>query len=409
MKKAIQKFIALFLVTVVLLNSVVIVGAVGQDITVNSPAMLQEDGINQYNLMLMAFKHAGTTRNATYSDLSYPDYYAGSYINEDNDLVVKLTKDSLDKASTIREMTRSNDTVIEAATYSYNELTELKDSIWNEYLTLYATYEKRVDEMDENLLLLLIAFVGIGINEESNCIEVSLRSIDDNILSSFKKYFSSSNNISFELCNGSEEQSNIYSGNTIYGDSGSAGSVGFRSRLSYNGAVYKGFFTAAHVIDYRGEYVTYTDNSFNTYNNVGIVIDAYKGGTLDAAFIAIDDDYEVVAATRFGVSLGDNYYTSLPKGSVVTMCGQASSTALSGEIKNTSYNLTMENGDALSDTYRCDYQGNFGDSGGVVYREISGSNCIVGIHAGKLGFWQGNNSYVIKASNIYAHWSLYLY
>ena len=91
------------------------------------------------------------------------------------------------------------------------------------------------------------------------------------------------------------------------------------------------------------------------------------------------------------------------------MCGQASSSAISGEIKNTSYNLTTGSGVALSDTYRCDYRGNDGDSGGVVYREISGSNCIVGIHAGLLNFFLGYDSYVIKASNIYAHWSLFLY
>ncbi len=287
MKKAIKKLTALFLVTVVLLSSAIIVGAAEQEITVDSPTMLQEDSINQYNLMLMAFKHAGTTRNATYSDISYPDYYAGSYINEDNDLVVKVTKDNLDKASTIREMTRSDDTVIESATYSYNELTELKDSIWNKYLALYAEYENRVDEIDADLFSVLTAFVGIGVNEESNCIEVSLKSVDDNIVSSFKKYFSSSNNISFEMCYGSEEQANLYSGNAIYGDSGLPGSVGFRARLSYNGSMYKGFFTAGHVIDYLGEYVTYTDNSFNTYNYVGEVIDACKGGTLDAAYIAL--------------------------------------------------------------------------------------------------------------------------
>ena len=411
MKKVMKNLTALFLSAVILLISAIFVGATDRKSATESTAALQEDSINQYNLMLMAFKHSGTTRAATEADIEYPDYYAGSYINEDNELVIKLTQNNLDKATTICEMTRSNNTIIESAIYSYNELEELKNNIWNKYLALYDDNENKVDEIDADLLSILTAFVGVGVNEKNNCVTVSLKSTDSETISHFRKYFSNSPDISFEVCLGSEEQIDrrpIYSGNAIYGDSGEKGSVGFRARMLYNGVMHNGFFTAKHVIDHQNELITYTDNSFVGYYNAGEVIDFYKGGTLDAAFIAVGNQYEVVAETRFGVSLGDNYFTFLPEGSVVTMCGQASASALSGEIVNTSYNLNA-NGTALSDTYRCDYTGAPGDSGGVVYHKISGSNCIVGIHAGRLSILNGYDAYVIKASNIYAHWNLFLY
>lgn len=411
MKKVMKNLTVLFLSAVILLTSAIFVSATEQESATESTAVLQEDSINQYNLMLMAFKHSGTTRAATEADIEYPDYYAGSYINEDNDLVVKLTEDNLDKASEIHELTRSNNTIIESATYSYNELVDLKNNIWNQYLALYNEYENKIKDIDADLLSILTAFVGVGVKEDNNCVVVSLKSTDNETLSCFRKYFSDSSAVSFEICYGSEEQNEvptIYSGNAIYGESGAKGSVGFRSRMLYNGITYSGFFTAEHVISEREEPITYTDNDSISYINAGWVVDAYGSGSLDAAFIAVGTEYTVAATTRFGVSLGDNYFTSLPEGSVVTMCGQASSSALSGEIVNTSFNFTKD-GETISDTYRCNYTGASGDSGGVVYREISGSNCIVGIHAGKLNILYGFDSYVIKASNIYAHWSLYLY
>ena len=59
----------------------------------------------------------------------------------------------------------------------------------------------------------------------------------------------------------------------------------------------------------------------------------------------------------------------------------------------------------LYDIVRCDYSGSNGDSGGVVYANINGSNAIVGIHHGRLGFFQGYDSLAIKASNIYKAFS----
>lgn len=429
MKKVMKNLTALFLSAVILLTSAIFVGATEQESATESTVVLQEDSINQYNLMLMAFKHSGTIRAATEADIEYPDYYAGSYINEDNDLVVKLTQGNLDKASTIREMTRSDNTVIESAVYSYKELVELKNSIWNKYLTLYSKYKNDVDKIDADLVKILSAFSGVGINQEINRVTVALNSLDTATLSAFQKYMSDSDNITFELCLGTKNQSAsslpIYSGDMITTSVGYIGSIGFRAKIyiAEDNRYAQGFLTACHLFvkngntQIKGTTVKYTDAHTTDpvptmYENFGTVVDGHWGGNIDAAFVEIGSQYEMIAQTSLGKSLGDNYFTSIAQNGVVTMCGKSSQDECEGKVKDTSYNYTAtENGITIpmSDTYRCNYLGLDGDSGGVVYKEAGGSNCIVGIHGGTIYRLFGDQSYVIKASNIYSYWSLYLY
>ena len=120
----------------------------------------------------------------------------------------------------------------------------------------------------------------------------------------------------------------------------------------------------------------------------------------------------MVAITRKNISLGDNYFVSVAQNGTVTMIGKSSEKELEGKVKDTSYNYTVtENGitRAISDVYRCKYTALAGDSGGAVYKESGESQCIVGIHGGIIYWPLADQAYVIKASNIYSHWSLFLY
>lgn len=91
----------------------------------------------------------------------------------------------------------------------------------------------------------------------------------------------------------------------------------------------KGFFTAGHVVDYVGQPVDYLSTDYSVVHNyVGTVIAGQYGNSVDAAFIEVPD-YIIDEETREGVSLGSNYFTYIPEGATVTMCGAVSTNSLS--------------------------------------------------------------------------------
>lgn len=88
----------------------------------------------------------------------YPDYYGGSYINNNNELVIYITDDT----ENIPSFLNDDDIILQSVPYSYNELynmvSDLTDKVWENPVydlpfTVYCIYlsdieNKVVVEMD---------------------------------------------------------------------------------------------------------------------------------------------------------------------------------------------------------------------------------------------------------------------
>lgn len=69
----------------------------------------------------------------TVSEIQYPDYYSGSYINAAGNLVIKVTNDSPEIINTLKTITSNDSIIVQKSDVSYNTLNslllEINDSI----------------------------------------------------------------------------------------------------------------------------------------------------------------------------------------------------------------------------------------------------------------------------------------
>lgn len=363
----------------------------------------------EYSLLMNSYKHESLSRSiANESEIVYPDYYAGAFIDEEGDLVV-LSTSVEDSLNTIKSLTRNQNTKIVYAKNSYNDLLNLKKTIEEKYLEYYNTYSDSIDTADSDLLKTIVNFTGVGISEKNNKVFVDLCDVSDDSIALFEKYFISSDKIYYQQSSQSiEDSTSLNSGSAIYTVNGS-GSIGFRCKLKKGSQTLKGFITAGHVTGNAEFTNVYSSSGLQPSSKIG-TLEAYKyGGSVDMAFIAIDSDYEILSKTRIGVVLDENYFTSISEGTTIYMSGSNTEESF-GEIESNSYSFTSGSGVPLTDCIKSDYSSVDGDSGGIVYAKINNSNAIVGIHHGSKTEWLFfKKALTIKASNIYATYEFYKY
>ena len=58
--------------------------------------------------------------------MSYPDYYAGAYLNDEDKLVIKIKDPSANAKQSLQSITQNETLIFEEAEYSYDELNEIK-------------------------------------------------------------------------------------------------------------------------------------------------------------------------------------------------------------------------------------------------------------------------------------------
>lgn len=357
----------------------------------------ESQSITQYQLLMTEFKHQ-KLRNETPSD--YPDYYAGAYIQEDGKLVVLLTEVSKTHSDSICSLIRSSDVVFKTASVPYNDLVSQRDDIIQTYERL--KNNSLENTIDDDLSTLLNSFIGIGIEERNNRIEVSLTDTSAENIDAFREYLSSYEHISFEQSGAAEKHTSLSPGTYIRAGE-NAGSIGYRSYRQLGSSTFYGFTTAAHVAGSYGQSI-YNAPYYPSIPSVvcGTVITSLYSGTIDAAFVQTASGFTVTNQTPAGKILASSWFTSIPEGMSVIMHGKTSGEK-SGVVRNNAYYFTTSDGVSLTDVLRCSYDADFGDSGGVVFSLYNGDYTIVGIHHGVVSILQGLNGRAIasKAHNIY--------
>lgn len=302
----------------------------------------------------------------------YPDYYGGSYINNEGKLVVYIKE-----GFAVPELLSTDDDIVyENCDYSYNELQCVMDEL-NEY-----KFDNQGNMIADN-------YNEFGLYDENNRVIVKLDELSDEAINNFKENVCDSDAIVFEQGNGPAQlEVNVNAGSSISTDSATA-SVGYR--VKRNGTV--GFVTAGHFTS-AGNTVYCNGTSFAKCDV------SQQSGNVDGAFCSISNSNYSLTNTLAGTSNTLSTKISEPGvGTVINKIGQTTGHT-SGKVTSTDVTITFSSGKTISNLTAADYSSAPGDSGCVVYSYVSSSNTrlTLGIHTGS----NGTTRYYTKANQINA-------
>lgn len=319
----------------------------------------QKEAVDSYREMLTSF---GQTKTKSMASGEYPDYYGGSYINEDGKLVVFVLGDIHKGKAKLNSITSNDEIITKPADYSFNLLNAVMDTIdafkLNEANKQYCTN-----------------FNWWAIQDDQNRVVVALEDFSDEAIKEFKNHVSNSPAIVFKKSTGGHEEQasvNVNPGAYVYSPTDEM-SIGYRAANNY----YEGVVTAAHGIE------QYKDLLMNgkvfaqcTKRN--------RGGEVDAAWCPITDE-NYLPTNYIG---GDkskilSTQTDQPgKGTVINMHGQINQST--GVITNTRASVTYKSGYSYTNITDATYASDKGDSGAIVYSYVSstGYRYTLGIHQG---------------------------
>jgi streptogrisin B len=338
------------------------------EITYNDAAA-QEAACQAYDNLMSSFPMSRETGKKL-----YPDYYGGSFINDEDKLVVYVT--NMDSVLTLGAVLASNDVVYQICEYSYNELNTVMDEL-NAY-----KLENPEDHISKE-------FNYFGLFDSENRVIVKLDNLSEESINEFRENVCDSDAIVFEQGNGpAVVEVNINAGGTI-SDGTSSSSIGYRVKI---GNV-TGFTTAGHVIG-ANESLFYGGTEFAqcTINQ--------QSGSADVAFCIITDSNYSLTNTLEGTSNILSTTISEPGvGTVINKIGYATSHT-TGKITSTNVSISFGGVGTITNLTEADYGSASGDSGAVVYSYISSTNTryTLGIHTGSgLG-----KKYFTKANQINA-------
>lgn len=359
-----RKFLGLLLSTALVLTSTILVNAAEEPI---NDVSVQENAAVTYERLISSFP---STRSNSGEKL-YPDYYGGSYINDNGQLVVYVT----DETARPEVLSDNTDVIYKPCTYSYNELVSVMDDL-NDY-----KFSNSDDSIANN-------FNEFGLYDSENCVIVKLDELSEERIQEFKEKVSDSDAIEFEQGNGPiNTEVNVTAGSAISYSGGSA-SVGYRVKRGNT----VGFVTAGHAANSVGKSIQYNGTTFATCQVT------QQRGNADAGFCAITNSSYTPTNTLSGTSNTLSTTISEPGvGTVINKIGRSTGHT-SGKILSTNVTATFTSGATISNLTTADYTSAPGDSGCVVYSYISSTNTrlTLGIHTGA----GGNTRYFTKANEI---------
>lgn len=327
-------------------------------------AGVQENAVDAYEALMSSFSLGRS------GDKIYPDYYGGSHINDNGQLVVYVT----DGTSMPEGLSEEQNVIYEPCEYSYNELLDVMDSL-NSY------------KFDESNSSIADNFNEFGVFDSENRVIVKLDDLSEQSIQSFKENVCDSKAIVFEQGTGPVQmETNVNAGCSV--SSGSSGaSVGYR--VKKDGVV--GFVTAGHFVS-KGDAVKYNGTAFASCTV------SRQSGKVDGAFCKITDSSYKPTNTLSGTSNELSTTISEPGvGTVINKIGRSTGHT-SGKVLSTNVTVTFTSGKTISNLTSADYASAPGDSGCVVYSYVGSTNTrlTLGIHTGA----GGTTRFYTKANEI---------
>ena len=292
--------------------------------------------------------------------------YGGGYI-DGNRLVIYVkggvnTIEKLSEKMQAKGINPEQYNVINAK-YSYSELQEQIELLWN-------FRNMKVEEGEKWAK----SIIQVAINQENNCIDIFVT--EDLDISSHPEMVELLDRISYRII--ISEDKNKREDVLVKPGMGisTGGSIGFRCKL--NGV--KGFVTAVHTQLYASiNPVTYGGST------IGNITLSHYGNGSDFAFVATNSDCFVGLLTNTNPAYAlhsSHYVVSLPTNYTVYMAGKKSTSVRQGSVVYYSSSVSQDSG---TDWLICSYQCQQGDSGGCVFANVNGDNCVLAVHDGAYG------------------------
>lgn len=296
----------------------------------------------------------------TNDNIIYPDNYGGSYINENNELVVQivdnLNNNKLNYATLKTNISLEDNTLNEVVKYSYNDLISVNEKIVNYFLENGVTVSN---------------FVANYIDVYSNRVVVELKNIDSESIDKFKREVYDSEVIEFKVGERADTTASYKVGagfyvNAKYTKGNTTHHTGrycsFGARAKRNGV--SGYITAGHCFGYM-DYTTVDATIAN-----GTYVTRSYSQTMDAAFVKLNSGNTVtnnLSDVGLQASMikttGQNYYTT---GTAVGKDGSAGKYG-TGLIKSLSFSGVDKDGYYHSGLTTTNITAIDGDSGGPVF------------------------------------------
>lgn len=328
----------------------------------------------QYEKLMDSFEETGTGK------LIYPNYYGGSYINDNGDFVVcTVAENAKEKEYTlksIKENINLSDFEIKNVKYSYNELEKMM-ALLNEY-----KQNNRDSKISKN-------WSGHFLSDLENTIFVELNDMDDEQISLFRKEVTDSPMITFINSGGQGVNcANLNPGRGINNSTiGVSGSMGYRART--NGKI--GFVTAAHV-GYVGNVIE------GTSSTIGKITARQNWGSVDAAFVEITSAHTPTNILNGTDATLSTSIKNPAQGATVHKRGAVTGHS-SGVIYSTNASKEFDNTLFTNLTYTS-LKAESGDSGGIVYYNVTSGSTTTRYTSGIVKGLDANGTYYTKASLI---------
>ncbi len=333
------------------------------DIAVSAPADYSEKESRAFNTyMALLTEWSEEKDNISELTAAFPDYYGGSYINENHDFVIQIVGSIDDAISDLKRFIDTDSVIFEEVKYSYNTLLEEKNRISGEMMTS----KTKTSE--------LITAVGIAGKENSIILYAdgnkmnSYNSSKSNVLDEITDF----ENVIIDSGSAETKLNNLGPSKAYPGDYGSSSnnnlfSVGFWCTDIFGRP---GIITSSYAGVYTNVSVGFSGAYFGTCS------DYQCGGYVDAAFV-LRENISISPTTLVpghNIVLSNQAINAAPIGMTIYTRGCASG-ARTGVVEaanvDTNYGVY---GTFIASNY-CQY----GDSGGIATIYANDKYYIAGI------------------------------
>lgn len=302
---------------------------------------------------------------------NYPDYYGGMYINDNQDLVIKIVKSKRES----EKLFAAEEVLFEYVEHSYNELDEVNNII----IDYFGTHDVKDNKLVANY-----------IDIYKNKVIVELENNTKEEQDWFMKNIINSKLIEFKKGVRHVTTARTYNAGANIND---ACSVGYRAKLSGK----EGFITVGHCF-----WNTSVLPGFGT----GTKISYKNNGNIDAAFVENAAGVSITNTLEYSyfptTTLNTKGYPGGAVGTIIVKIG-GTTKMTSGSITNSNYSRTDDHNIYLTNLILTSAQCDEGDSGGVVFKpgnNIDKTGTVLGVVHGKDGNKSGKGNMIYSRADL---------
>lgn len=371
-KKTVAIILTLLMIIICFTTSIVPVKATNE-IKETQFIANQNAGTKQNDKILKYFEQLNTTRGISYNEnksLGYPEYYGGSYLNEQGNLVVLLKSNNNNSNAIylLRNVSENDSLNYEYVKYSLSELTS--------YIKLIKNYKQ-----NNGNDLLAQDITSWALYDKDNIIEVCIKNLTTEKINLFKKNIINTDAIIFknvtdtpQFCSDIDDEDNtsssgflIYAGTPVSVNGIRQISLGFPAYRDINNGRQYGFVTCAHNV-YVDDYISTEDGATSApINRIGTVEMRRLGYQYDVSFVSLESDERGSCAIddTFSTLIPSNEEISYPVAGKKVHVDSRYKNSASGNILSTNFSGTTE-GVYFENLVKISVKVKKGDSGGLV-------------------------------------------